>query len=46
MKQSEDSLMDLWDTIEQIKICIIGALEEEKKDRGRTKGILKEGRKK
>lgn len=36
--------MDLQDTIEHINICIIRAPEEEKRERGRTKGILKEGR--
>ena len=36
--------MDLWDTIEHITILIMRAPEEEKRQRGRTKGILKEGR--
>lgn len=30
MKKSEDSLRDLWDTIKQINICIIGVPEEKK----------------
>ena len=37
MKRNEDSLKDFWDNIKCDKICIIGVLEEEEKEKGPKK---------
>ena len=39
MKRIEDSLRDLWDNIKQTNIQIIGAPEEEEKEKGTEKNI-------
>lgn len=40
MKKSEESLRDLWDTINKITICIIGVPEVEKRERERERNLI------